>query len=375
MALPEPNILSAISSHLSSLVTNTVSGSPHVRIGPPADAEPKDGNSDPMVNLFLYRIEPSGFYADASSHDPFYVRIQCLVTAYGSTAPEEGDGDANSSISAGEINLRLLGSVLQVFHENPVQDVVFKRTNAQTALEEEIRTSLQIVFKSLSTEEINQIWATQGDAAYRSSVAYELALAPIVPTTPRAIAAPVGSVDLSSGPLPFVAGAAGPGIGGNGGPRLNTIADPERTLIAEAKANQAELPPELLVTDPPAGDRIVLRGRTSIPEGGGAPVFTTERDTIDLTFTPYEGLAGHARFLFAKQGRSWRELEHADLPDFAPADSTVFQIAVPGEPGEWMVYVELQLADAGGEATIVRSNVVSLSVIDMSGPSANGGGG
>lgn len=374
MALPEPNILSAISSHLSNLVTNSVSGSPQVRIGPPADAEPKEGDSDPMVNLFLYRIEPSGFYPDITNMDPWYVRIQCMVTAYGSMTPDPGDGDA-SSISAGEINLRLLGSVLQVFHENPVQDVVFKRANADTAEEEEIRTSLQIVFKPLSTEEINQIWATQGDVAYRSSVAYELALAPITPTARRASPAPVGSVDLSSGPMPSKKiSTPHPGSGANGAARLNMVADPERALIEEGKANLSELAPELSITNPPRGARISVRGWEEVPEGGHVPSFKTELDTVELTFTPYAGLTDHFLFVFERQGPSWRQAEKSAVAPLAPGEtSKVVTFAVPKQQGEWMIYVESRLAGADGEKTIVRANVVSLSVVVVSEP-VNGGG-
>ena len=41
---------------------------------------------------------------------------------------------------------------------------------------------LQVVFQALSGDELNHLWSTQGDTAYRPSVAYEIALGPIVPS-------------------------------------------------------------------------------------------------------------------------------------------------------------------------------------------------
>lgn len=134
-----------------------------VPIGPPASAVPGSADTDHRVNLFFHRFEPIGFGAEASPSDPLYLRVHCLVTAFG--VQEEG-------ISAGENDLRLLGEVVRLFHEKPVMDAV-------SAEGESVR--LQAVFQPLSLDDVNRIWSTQKDTAYRPSVAYELALVPIIP--------------------------------------------------------------------------------------------------------------------------------------------------------------------------------------------------
>ena len=47
----------------------------------------------------------------------------------------------------------------------------------------------------ISNEELHNIWSTQGDVTYRTSVCYEFALAPIVPSQPRRQSVPVEMID------------------------------------------------------------------------------------------------------------------------------------------------------------------------------------
>ncbi len=140
-----------------------------------------------ILNLFFYRIEPSRFYADGGAHDRWFIRLHCLVTAF-STAETIDDPDSNGTIVVpeGEIDLRVLGEVLRYFNENPV---IIPQTP-----EEDVGASLQMVLIELTSQEINQIWSTQGDLPYRTSLLYEIALLPI---KPRVYAVP---------PLPVVAG-------------------------------------------------------------------------------------------------------------------------------------------------------------------------
>lgn len=139
----------------------------HVRIGSPADAVPKETDTDHRVNLFFYRLEPNAFAPAADPGEPWRLRLHCLVTAF---------GVQEDQVSAGENDLRLLGGVLRAFHERPVLDGVAVNGD-------EVRA--QVVFQPLSTEEINHVWATQGEASYRPSVAYEMALIPVLPSAPR----------------------------------------------------------------------------------------------------------------------------------------------------------------------------------------------
>lgn len=149
-----------------------------VRIGSPASAAPVSGDNEHRVNLFFYRVEPNGFGPAAAPDETWLLRLSCLVTSFG---VEE------DQISAGENDLRLLGSVLSAFHEKPVLDpVAINGITVQT----------QVVFQPLGVEEINNLWATQGEVPYRPSVAYEMALIPILPRNPRVAGPLVGAVGL-----------------------------------------------------------------------------------------------------------------------------------------------------------------------------------
>jgi len=136
-----------------------------IRIGHPKntleDIEKKDKDKN-HLNLFFYNVSYDGYPADGLSEDPFYVRLHCLITAVGAK---------NGTPSAGENDLRLIGEVMRVLHEQPVISVD-GGNNVEIA-------QLQIVPHPLNLDNLNHIWSTQGDTAYRLSVAYEMALAPV----------------------------------------------------------------------------------------------------------------------------------------------------------------------------------------------------
>jgi hypothetical protein len=152
------------------------SNSIRVLLGSPADAA-KEFDTDHRVNLFFYLVEPSGFGAFAPD-ETWMVRLHCLVTAF---------GVAESQVSSGENDLRLMGAVLRVFHENPILPALDIDGNPVRA---------QIVFNPLTLDQINHIWSTQGDVVYRPSVAYEMALAPIPPSELRIPGPLVGSIGV-----------------------------------------------------------------------------------------------------------------------------------------------------------------------------------
>lgn len=138
-----------------------------IRIGHPKDTledmeKEKDKNH---LNLFFYNVSYDGYPADGLSDDPFYVRIYCLITAVGAKS------GALNAPSPGENDLRLIGEVMRILHEQPVVSV-------DRGLNDVI-AQLQIVPHPLNLDDLNHIWSTQGDTAYRLSVAYEMALAPI----------------------------------------------------------------------------------------------------------------------------------------------------------------------------------------------------
>ena len=136
-----------------------------------------------FLNLFFYRVELSGHPADATSDDPTYVRVECLITAFGND-----EGAAAERVTAGENDLRLIGSVVACLHEAPVLALSNPDNGASVAL--------QVVPTPLGVETINNLWATQVNTSYRPSVTYELSIAPMPFETKVARAQLVGEVVL-----------------------------------------------------------------------------------------------------------------------------------------------------------------------------------
>jgi hypothetical protein len=165
MALPESSVSVACRSVVEFVRESfrALGHSVRVLIGTPAEAGASAESSEHRINLFFNRFEPSGVGADVLPGQPWSLRAHCLVTAFAT---------AEDSVSSGENDLRLLGEVVRFFHEKPVMDMV-------TAAGEAIR--VQVIFQALSLDDINRLWSTQKDVAYRPSVAYELALVPVVP--------------------------------------------------------------------------------------------------------------------------------------------------------------------------------------------------
>ena len=85
-------------------------------------SNPKDlsvDTTEQCLNLFFYRVDYSGYPADGTPDNPFYVKMFCLITALGADTTE-GEGENQETITAGENDLRLIGEVIHVLHENPI---------------------------------------------------------------------------------------------------------------------------------------------------------------------------------------------------------------------------------------------------------------
>jgi len=162
--------LSVTAKELRSLITREV-GLPEdqILIGHPMEAA-GTGNADTTgkhyLNLFFYRVVYAGYPSDAGQDDPVYVRLHCLITALGANETVN-----NNVVTAGENDLRLIGSVMQILHATPVLSIR-DADGAEVGL-------LQIVPVNLSLDDINHIWSTQGDTPYRLSVGYEIAVLPV----------------------------------------------------------------------------------------------------------------------------------------------------------------------------------------------------
>ena len=164
MPIPESS-LSIICASIRQLVDsgmNAVANNIDVSIGPPAEVDTDDDKHH--INLFFYRFEPYGFSAGVRPDELWRLRLFCLITTF---------GILEDNVSAGENDLRMLGGVIRIFREQPVLAAV-------PVGGEQVR--LQVIFSPVTDEQINQVWSTQGDTAYRPSVLYEMALAPVIPS-------------------------------------------------------------------------------------------------------------------------------------------------------------------------------------------------
>jgi len=173
-----------------------------VTIGHPSGAareqETGGGNSRDLLNLFVYRAEPDAYPADGTQRDPMYLRAFCLLTALCLADPPP------ERTSAGEKDLRLIGGAMHWLHAEPFL-AIRDSSGAPVA-------SLQVVPSPFGLDDLNHLWATQGDLPYRLSVSYELALLPVPLAGPVARAPRVGSLGLQVGTetMPGLSFQAGP---------------------------------------------------------------------------------------------------------------------------------------------------------------------
>ena len=355
MTVPAPSMLSVVADALRTDINTLVSGAPKVSVGTPAEAEPGASDTDPRVNLFFYGFAPSGFEADAGAGDPFRVRIRCIVTAYGPAMPDP-TATTGATISAGEVDLRLIGGVIQHFHANPVREVAFLRSNPATAQTEEIRSALQIVFTPLQAEEINQIWSTQGEAAYRPSVAYELALVPITPWTLTPVPAPTGAFAL--GISTFDPATARDSEAAGGGPRLDILTDPERSAIDAGKATPPEVPPTLSFDAAPGVARMAVFA--AVTSGAGGAFVTPDPATLALTYTHAADLGAAALILRHRAAGAWVEARNDALTVPPGGGAVAIAFAVPTELGEFMLSVEAERTGPPSGSPPRRSNPLAL---------------
>jgi uncharacterized protein DUF4255 len=178
MPLPETS-LSRASRSIADFIQSSFTAAGHpiqVRLGTPAAAQPATTDTEHRLNLFFHRFEPTGFGSHELPNQSLWIRVYCIITAF---AVDE------DRISAGESDLRLIGEVLRLFHETPVLAPIDVGGEIMQA---------QVVLQPLGLDQIQQLWQTQSDVAYRPSLAYEVALVPIVPKVP-AIGGPlVGAI-------------------------------------------------------------------------------------------------------------------------------------------------------------------------------------
>jgi len=157
-----------------------------VEIGSPG-VNGKVARENTLLNLFFYEIERSATGPDGRHDEPGFVRLFCLLSAFGAEEKQNG----HIVISAGEMELRVIGEVVRILHERPVLgpfDV------------EGEQVTLQAVPVHLTLDDLNHLWSGQGDVVYHPSVAYEFALAPVVPKQRRIPPGRIGAVGIEVRP-------------------------------------------------------------------------------------------------------------------------------------------------------------------------------
>lgn len=303
-----------------------------IAIGHPGAAARQQETSSPgpqdLLNLFFYRVEYDG-PADGRSDDPFYVRAHCLITAFcvADAAP--------NGASAGEKDLRAIGGVLHWLHAKPFVHV---RSGGGTEV-----ALLQTVPTSLALEDINHIWATQGELPYRLSVSYEFALLPMPLATPVARQPRVGGLRL--------------GIGQDGPARLGFQVPPVRVATED---NAWE--PAIRFVDPDGALGYALSYTTAeAPEavlvvGAGAP-----GTSVDLVWDRWDASTGWRSLGVASDALELRTREldpEKSLPQPTP-------IALPDRTkGQLQLIAERKWRRPDGAVVVVRSNPLLVSFHD-----------
>lgn len=240
MPLPESALSVAVQSFADFLDTQSP---PDVAVSvdtPNQAQKTADDSTSDFLNVFAYRLSPSGFHPEVTSNEPFFVRVQVLLTAF-----PRGQGTADP-----DADLRVLGHAVRVLHSTPVIPVILPGPLPGGAEPGDFREgpttdyALQAVMQAPTMEELNHIWTTQGgELAYRVSAAYELA---VVPIDPLSRVAPAPDVQVSE--LVVAPGIPRPTLLFRDGARLTTI--------FEAAAGAADVP--VVVTGRPMSNAVLI---------------------------------------------------------------------------------------------------------------------
>ncbi len=214
-------------------------------------------DDDNTLNLFFYRFEPFGFHADAQPGEVQWMRVFCVITAFG--VDEDPGDDGEVDFSAGVNELRMLSQIMRLFQERPV--VLVDGDDPGEVWH------TQFIPRPLADEQINQIWSTQGDTIYRPSLVYEIALAPVEPQVAASQAARVASI--------------GTHVDSQSAERNRPWPSGRQTLYPTAPSvqvdnNNPQWAPAIVMVTGPAGKReAALTLHLEVPVVGGLADFTS----------------------------------------------------------------------------------------------------
>lgn len=333
------------------LVSELETSENQVLIGHPASTSEinNDASGVHYVNLFFYHLEHTGYPVDAGKDDPTYVKLHCLVTAFGK---EEFDADSGQKISAGEMDLRLLGKVVEAVHKSPIMNVYADSGEDDPNLVAE----LQIVPIQMTLDDINKIWSTQHDTSYRPSVAFELALVPVPLAERISKDQKVGAIGIevfpSNKPVPLPQGGFD-----------IPVRTPTMPRIVIDLENPDWEPHICLVDNKGTGHYFLSYNENEVPDkitiaGAGKP-----DDVVDLIWQLWEKDLG------------WRRLDKETTLTLQDSVIDPYNVG-PGTKFDWpekshgqlMIYAERKSSVSKGSANGVKSNILLVTIYKEDSP-------
>ena len=148
-------------------------------LGHPSSFDPVTG-TDSKLSIYFYKVVPaanSGIYRAAREKStgnlrtdtPLDTIVHCIITPL---APSTTTG--NNTPTRGEMDLRILGQVMQCMHEFPLLEVKEEMNGSEKTV-----CDVEIIPLELSVDELNKIIPTPPEGGFRPTVAYALSLLPI----------------------------------------------------------------------------------------------------------------------------------------------------------------------------------------------------
>lgn len=197
--MSDHEVIYATSLTLSNLLKSRIKLLENQEIAVTVDSPHKENKPEPRVNLFLYHIVTDEFRRNTHrvplpsqpgeqefADDPLPIKLYYLATAFASD---------------GLFEHKLLGEVMQVFHENQYvpEDVM-----ADGLLDGTLRPQrIQLVLQNLTLEAINNIWGNR-TSLMRASVGYEVSCVFLERKAPHTRVRLVEKKEIEVIPVPYI---------------------------------------------------------------------------------------------------------------------------------------------------------------------------
>ena len=335
------NICNLVREHVDTLgqTPSPVDWDVRVTIGAPG-ANLAAVNNANTLNLFFYRFEPFGFDADALPGEVQWLRMFCVITAFG--IDEDIDNDNQVDFSAGLNELRMLSQVIRLFQEQPV--MLLAGDDAGEVWH------TQFIPRPLADEQINQLWSTQGDTIYRPSVVYEIALAPIEPAIPAAQPARVASLGtLASGDMAQLNRAW---------PAGRDTLYPLVPSVAVDSANPQWAPAAVMLSGAANAREVGLTLNLEVPEGVGGQADFSAFPQVEIWIAGDSAQAGDLTLVgqllqnpsAASGGGRWQEIDPVTGLSADADGIDVDQLPAPGATGFSLTQGHWTGIDAGNHS-------------------------